>query len=69
MEMSHGNFQCSYLKQKMSFFFSFTKLEEGKTGPAWGVGTSVGQRAGVGESVKEGECSANTMYTCMKMEK
>jgi hypothetical protein len=28
MEMSQGNFLCSYLKQtKMSFFFSFTKLE------------------------------------------
>jgi hypothetical protein len=50
MEMSQGNSLCNYLKQtKMSFFF-FYKIgeQEGRTGPAWGVGTS-GRREEVGK--------------------
>jgi hypothetical protein len=35
MEMSQGN-SLHYLKN--AIFFSFTKLEEGRTGPAWVVG-------------------------------
>jgi hypothetical protein len=49
MEMSQEN--TLYLKQtKMSFCF-FTKTEqEGKTGPAWEIGTS-GRVGGCGERV------------------
>jgi hypothetical protein len=37
MEMSQGKSLYTYLKQpKMSFFFFFTKTEEGRTGPSWG---------------------------------
>jgi hypothetical protein len=43
MEMSQGNFLCSYLKQtKMSFFFLFYKIREqkGRTDPILGIGTN-----------------------------
>jgi hypothetical protein len=33
-----------------------------------GAGTSVGG-GGYNEQIKEGECSGNIMYSCMKMEK
>jgi hypothetical protein len=42
MEMSQGNYLCSYLKQtKISFFF-FYKIgeQEGRAHPVWGIGTS-----------------------------
>jgi hypothetical protein len=35
MEMSQGNSLCSYLKPTSMSFFSFTKLEEGRTVPIW----------------------------------
>jgi hypothetical protein len=47
MEMSQGNFLCSYLKlQKCHFFFIYKiREQEGGTGPIWGekVGTSGGE--------------------------
>jgi hypothetical protein len=52
----------------MSFFYFYKiRKQEGKTGPACGVGTSeqgekVGKESG-------GEYSANTVYTYMSMEK
>jgi hypothetical protein len=63
MEMSQGNSLCSYLKQtKMSIFFFYKiREQEGRTGPVWRL-VPVGRRNMWG---KEGECSANTVYTCM----
>jgi hypothetical protein len=54
----------------MSLFF-FYKIEEqeGRTGPAWGGTGTSGREEEVGERVWESECSTNTMYTCMQLEK
>jgi hypothetical protein len=39
--MSQGNSLCSYFKQNCHFFFFYkTGEQEGRTGPAWGIGTS-----------------------------
>jgi hypothetical protein len=65
MEMSHGNSLFSYLKQtKMSFFF-FYKIgeQEERTGPVRG-GWYQWEGGGCGERVWDGECDANTAYTC-----
>jgi hypothetical protein len=42
MELSQGNSLCSNLKQAKMSFFSFYKIraQEGRTGPACGVGTN-----------------------------
>jgi hypothetical protein len=57
MEMIQGNSLCSYLKQiKMSFFFSFTKLENRRVEQflSGEAGTSV-----MGEKVEKGCKSEN----------
>jgi hypothetical protein len=56
MEVPQGNLS-SYLKQeKMSFFF-FNKIreQEGRTGPAWGVGNASRKEEEVGKRVETGE--------------
>jgi hypothetical protein len=51
MEISQGNFLCSYLKQTKMFFFSFTKSEDRRVEQVLPgeVGTS-----GIGEEVGKG---------------
>jgi hypothetical protein len=67
MEMSQGNYRCSYLKQtKCHFsFFPFTNTGEhkGRTGPTWGV--YQWEWGGGGERKWESEYSTNIMYTSM----
>jgi hypothetical protein len=58
MEMSQGNSLCIYLKQiKMSFFFSFTKLENRRAEQILPGGKRRCGRAW------EGEYGANTVHT------
>jgi hypothetical protein len=65
MKMSQGNSLHSYVKQtKMHIFFYKNGVQEGKTGPVWGVGTR-----GRGEDIKNGEYGGNIVYTCVQMEK
>jgi hypothetical protein len=70
MELSQGNSLCSYLKQIKNVIFFFYKIreKEGRKGPVWvGAGEElvpVREGGGGGESVWEGEYSANTVYTC-----
>jgi hypothetical protein len=49
-EMSQGNSLYNYLKQtKLSYYFAFTKVQEGRTGPACGGGVDTsGRREEVG---------------------
>jgi hypothetical protein len=48
----HKEISCIALLNKQKYrFFSFTKLEEGRTGPEWGGGTS-GREEDVGKSCR-----------------
>jgi hypothetical protein len=66
MEMSQGNSLCTYLKQKyhFSFFYKITEWNRSclENWYQW-------EGRGGGERVWEGEDGANSVYTCMKMEK
>jgi hypothetical protein len=48
-------------------FKYYRSHQEGRTGPAWEVGSIVGEGR-LGKDMG-GEFSVNTVYTCMKMEK
>jgi hypothetical protein len=68
MEIPQGNSLCSYLKSTKMSFFSLLQNQrtEGQNRSCLGRLIPVG---GGKERVWEGEYSANTMYTCMRMEK
>jgi hypothetical protein len=62
MEISQGYSLRSYLKQKCYFFFSFTNSKDrsiclGGLAPVGGGGGE--------EKVREGEYSADAVYSCM----
>jgi hypothetical protein len=68
MEMSPGNFLCSYLKNAIVFLYKIGE-QEGKTDPVVVVGVWYQwEGEGGGERVWEGEYGANTGYTCRYME-
>jgi hypothetical protein len=70
VEVSQGNFLCSYLKQaKLSFFFLFYKFREQEGTGRW-IRSCLGELESVGEGrrwkrVSEGEDDTNTVYTGM----
>jgi hypothetical protein len=73
MEISQGNSLCRYLKETKKSFFSFTKMsffffhktrEQDLSRGLVAVGRGGGEKR-----AWEGEYGANTVYSCMKMEK
>jgi hypothetical protein len=62
--------KLAVLNKQKCHFFSFTKSENRRAEQVLPgrVGTS-GRRGGGGEIVKKGEYCANTVHTCMQMEK
>jgi hypothetical protein len=68
MKVSQGNFPCRYVKQTKMSFFSFIKLEKRRQNRSCLGGWYLGSGRS-GERAWEGEYNANSVYTCMQMEK
>jgi hypothetical protein len=67
--MLQGNSLCSYLKQsRMSFFLFKIRDQEGRTGLVCGHWYQW-EAGEYWERAWEGGYSANTVHTCMQMEK
>jgi hypothetical protein len=69
MEVPQGNSAVAILNKQKCHFFFFVKSENRRAeqilpGTGWGA-CYQWEGAGSGESVWEGEYSANTVYTCM----
>jgi hypothetical protein len=72
--MSQGKSWYSYLKQTKCHFFSYTKpenrrVEQVRSWRGWHQWEEEEEVGKGWERVWKGEYGANTMYSCMKMEK